>query len=422
VHYFTEFINILIEQDTLFTQSKLNLGLLKMISEEIADNRHFVAELTEGKSTRREVEISFFVWNINEIDIVNQRFSVRFNMYASWVEDTKNIQVPEGSARFEEFMFWNPQLRFTNLFESDSDEHEAWYRVFGHDSTSSAGIKASEMNSYEGDRVRIMYCQRLQGVFHEGFELHNFPFDLQHLHIGVTTSWDHDAVAISFDNKKLTRVSSAALTSQTWNLACPRLMSYKDDWDEKSLPLLSQSTDSATGVRYCRAYLALTITRRPNFIMWNVMVIMTLVGFFSFATYALEPEELGDRQAVVLTLVLTTVAYKYVTTSMMPEISYVTMMDVVIYSCMFLQAFMMLGICISANIYDPNRTFDFMSAGFLFIGWFAILIWFAIRSIYLSKSRSKYIYRCDRKLGELQCGVGEKVAGKFYNSAAAPPM
>ena len=389
-----------------------------MISEELADNRHFAAELIEGKhkGRRREVEISFFVWNINEIDVINQKFSVRTNIYASWDEDVKNIAVGEETSKFEKSMFsWDPQLRFTNCYEL-SDDYESWYRVVSLSDHSF--IKPSQLSEHK--KVRVMYCQRIQGWFHEGFEMQNFPFDLQHLHIGLTSSWSHNSVALSFDKIKPTRVSSQALTSQTWEMSAPRLLSYNSDWDRKSLPMLSQSTDSASGARYCRLYLALTISRRPNFIMWNVMVIMALVGFLSFATFALDPSELGDRQACVLTLVLTTVAFKYVTTSMMPEISYVTMMDVVIYSCMFLQAFMMLGICIVANIDDPDRVVDFCCAAVLAAGWLGTLIWFAIRSLWLNRQRDQYLKMCHEKFEQSQ-HHNKTMKNLYYSAAAAPP-
>ena len=151
------------------------------------------------------------------------------------------------------------------------------------------------------------------------------------------------------------------------------------------------------------------------------MVIMTLVGFLSFATFALPPEELGDRQAAVLTLVLTTVAFKYVTTTMMPEISYVTMTDVVIYSCMFLQGIMMLCICIAANINDPNRIFDYSCAAFLFCGWMLILSWFAYKGVKLSHERNSYLATCEKKFITMS---GEQRHKLSYESGKVvkPPM
>lgn len=72
----------------------------------------------------------------------------------------------------------------------------------------------------------------------------------------------------------------------------------------------------------------------------------------------------------VLTLVLTTVAFKYVmTTTRMPWMSYVIMMDDATYFVMFLHAFVMLSIYIVANMYDPDHLYDNCAFGVLVVSW-----------------------------------------------------
>jgi len=166
--------------------------------------------------------------------------------------------------------------------------------------------------------------------------------------------------------------------------------------------LLTQKSDSATGAQYCRAYIAIPLSRRSKFVGMNVMFIMTLIGFFSFATYAIEPSDLGDRQSVVLTLVLTTVAFKYVTMSMLPEIPYLTMIDTIIYGVMVIQALMLLAICISASIgeKDSQNYFDDCAFIFLGVGWFSLLLWFTVKFTYLYYAREKYLHKCNKIYGE----------------------
>uniref|UniRef100_A0A7S2V206 Neurotransmitter-gated ion-channel ligand-binding domain-containing protein n=1 Tax=Fibrocapsa japonica TaxID=94617 RepID=A0A7S2V206_9STRA len=392
------------------------------VSEREADNRHFAAEVLEvvrSDGPPREVQLAFFVWNIIGIDVVNEKFEVRFNLYASWEEDVSNINyknVKGGFTQNSNIFKWQPQLRFKNVLEQNKDEYESWWRV--QSITGDKIERPSDLSRYE--RVQVTYSQRIQGWFLEKFEMHHFPFDIQHLHIGVTSSWDHKNVVLSFDTKRPTEVSNTALNSQVWELHQPRLMSYKDEWDSDSMPLLSQASESATGARYCRAYLALTVSRKPEHILWNVMVIMALVGFMSFSTYALNPSDLGDRQACVLTLLLTTVAFKYVTIQMMPEVPYVTLMDAVIYLCLLLQALIMLGICIAARMDDPD-TFDFVTAVILAIFWLAILVWFAIWSFLLSRRRIKYIEACNRRF-EARDEKIKTTKELFYSKTVMPSV
>ena len=143
----------------------------------------------------------------------------------------------------------------------------------------------------------------------------------------------------------------------------------------------------------------MTVARNPGYVMWNVMFIMALVGFFSFATYVLDPSEVGDRQAVVLTLVLTTVAFKFVTMSMMPpDIPYLTMLDVVIYSCMMLQAFMLLFVCITSRVseLELQLLLDTIFLSILASAWLGILCWFFIKFIIIRFRREKYLRQCEK--------------------------
>lgn len=396
---------------------------MNRISEDEADNRHFVSQLEKGRNIsypdRRDLHVSFLVHNIHEVDVPRQRFHALFNVYVSWVEEKVNINpdADPSSDVWSKDMFekcFDPELRITNCMEWNPDEDEIWYRVvtvdktqkvkcnqYRHMSVSEFKSKIKDNNNVE---VSVIRAQRFQGWFEEDFEMKDFPLEVQHLHLGVMSRWDETHAAISFDRYQPSTVSSQALSSQEWTMSDPRLFSYRDDWDENSLRLLTEKADSASGVRYCKAYFAITLSRKAGNVLWNIMFIMTLVGCFSFATFALPPSDLGSRLSVVLTLVLTTVAFKYVTMNMMPAISYVTMMDVVIYGCMLLQAFMLLSICISKSFFQDNsqkqKDFDKVAALALASAWGCLLIWFTTRFFWLRRTRNKYIDKCNAVYGD----------------------
>jgi hypothetical protein len=131
--------------------------------------------------------------------------------------------------------------------------------------------------------------------------------------------------------------------------------------------------------------------------MWNVLFILALIGLFSFASFALDPSEIGSRQTVVLTLVLTTVAFKYVAMEMMPEIPYLTMLDVVLYTSLLLQGLMLLFISIVANIKDQELQIrlDWIFFLLLAIGWLCLGCWFLIKYFIINHAREKYLKACD---------------------------
>jgi len=410
-----------------------------IICEDDADNRHFVAKLKNwiDYPTRRDVYISFVLHSIHEIDVPRQRFHVLFTYYVAWKEDIKKIKIDSSDvdknqwskAMFEEC--FDPQLRLTNCFDWNENENEEWYRVVPTDKDTSEwnyykhlSVKEVEKMQKNNDitHINVIKATRVQGWFEEDYELRDFPLDVQHLHIGLVSRWDDKVVAISYDKYQPSTISSRALASQIWEMSEPRLMSYRDDWDEYSQPLLTHKADSVTGSQYCKAYFAITVSRKAHFVLWNVMFIMILVGFFSFSAFALDPSNLGERQSTVLTLVLTTVAFKYVTINMLPEIPYLTMIDKIIYGCMLIQAFMLLSACISASISEEDSQNYFDKCAFIALGsfWACLLIWFMMKCTYLYRSRNKYLNRCNEVFGDAY----ERRESKFYsikNKTEVPP-
>jgi len=369
------------------------------ICETKADNEHFAHELNESKG--REVSISFFVDKIHEVSDVNQSFTVRFTMYISWelkakedIEDIDKTQAEGDDIIWNKKWFkWDPQIRFLNIQNWSSDDIE-WYRVSSNKVYLSPKVVEEKLEDKDKEHnLRIIWARQVQGVFGERFEMKDFPYDMQHLHLGVTSRWDHDHVKITFDENRQSTTSSEALLDQTWKLGTPRYMCFKDGYDKESLPLLSQSCDSASGKRYCRAYLALTIIRQSQFVMWNIVVIMFLVGTFSFSVYSVPYDEAADRISIILTLVLTTVAFKFVTATMIPKTPYLTLVDCITYCCLIFQALVLVSICIVPLTDDPKFTEEicFYSCGAI---WIFLIIIFVCRVIYLNYYRLKYVKKC----------------------------
>ena len=108
---------------------------MNRISEDEAENRHFVSQLEKGRNIsypdRRDLHESFLVHNIHEVDVPRQRFHALFNVYVSWVEEKVNINpdADPSSDAWSKDMFekcFDPELRITNCMEWNPDEDEIW--------------------------------------------------------------------------------------------------------------------------------------------------------------------------------------------------------------------------------------------------------------------------------------------------------
>lgn len=62
---------------------------------------------------------------------------------------------------------------------------------------------------------------------------------------------------------------------------------------------------------------------------------MSLLSFMTLLSFKVPAKHVADRASITLTLLLTAVAYKQVTDSMLPAISYLTLIDKFIAACVF---------------------------------------------------------------------------------------
>ena len=102
-----------------------------MTSKGTAEKSHFVAGLPQLRGTWREDRLSFFVWNIDEIDAISHQCLVWYNIVAAWDEDSQNKFFEDESSSYEKSMFaWNHLLQFTNCYEYLDDYKSLFHADF----------------------------------------------------------------------------------------------------------------------------------------------------------------------------------------------------------------------------------------------------------------------------------------------------
>ena len=219
--------------------------------------------------------------------------------------------------------------------QHELSEREEWWRVTS-DKTAHTEIPKSAIappmpmaGPLLDGRVWVHQNMRVRATFEERLELHDFPIDLQVLHITITSSWDHQAVVLKFADFDTSAVSSNASISQVFQMGPPRLIDYESDWDSDiDLPLLSLPHESRTKARYCRAHIGLVMARNSSYYVANILCVNNVVLCISnFSVFFVPPDDGANRINILITLILASAAFKFVSTSMLPETHYLTMLD-----------------------------------------------------------------------------------------------
>ena len=408
------------------------------VKEDEANNAHMVQyikeelrnKVSEGRNFPREVEIYFYLWRIHHIDTVAQSFSISITVSLSWIEDDafKNFKSfedgDESSWNLEDFK-WNPQVKFKSVLEEDEMEHEDWFRVtpIGLSrksiNTKTNVTKDEWIKSYRDSntKMRVTQFMRRKLTVSEAFELMNFPFDIQGLHVQLSSSWDSNQVLLTFNKTMPSSMDPNPLDSQEWEVYMPRLIAYDMDWREDDQPLLSLSSQSISGARYSRAYIALMVKRKPAYYLWNIYVMLLILGTLSFTVFSVDPAETGDRLGIMLTLVLALVAFKLVLVQMLPSISYLTMLDVFTLGSIQLMFFISIFNAILPSLglnEQALMTADFVVLALGAIMWTSINVWFLRKSLKLTIARNEEIKQINKKFEDYRNATSHQPIYKYH--------
>ena len=203
------------------------------------------------------------------------------------------------------------------------------------------------------DPSKYDFCIKLRfrGVFAEEYELQLFPFDVQPLHVCVTLNIPNVRAVLS-NNLEFPSV----MRFTNFQLAAVFDVIYKDHMDV--LVTCSDPSESSAEYRYPRCSFYLTLARRPGYYLTNVVLPMSAItGLTAISAGAVEIDgsrlSTGDRLSVSLTLMLTAVAYKFIVATMLPQISYLTLLDAYLLCCFAL----IILVCIE-NVAFPALAYD----------------------------------------------------------------
>ena len=168
-----------------------------------------------------------------------------------------------------------------------------------------------------GDDLLLKF--RFEGTFLEPMELQDFPIDQQALNISLsfnvrTTGMTPVTISVSEQARCETAIEARHFhLGQAWTLE-PHLS-------------VKTSTVGKTGRQFPTVEIAVIISRKYSFYVINVGLPMFLFSFMSLFQFALPRFSTADRFNVGFTLLLTCVAFKFSITTMLPTISYMTILD-----------------------------------------------------------------------------------------------
>eukprot|EP00795_Rhopilema_esculentum_P007550 gene7550-13335_t len=254
------------------------------------------------------IRVSFV--SVGDIDAVKQEFQCEFYMHIRWTEPHLAGKTNSNEVDWENL--WDPNIYINDVVSFDVHER-------------SQRLVPADTYGMPPDVVQYLH---IKGTFKEVLEVNEFPYDYHDLTLVLTSNWQVDKINLleePFRNDNI----------RTWNFTA------RQEWDLQQ-HVLVESTESipeeGSSPNIFPLYkVQLHVMRQYGFYLYNVALIMCLITALTFSSFAVKVDSIGDRIQITLTLLLTSVAFKYYVQQFVPTVSYLTLMDKYILSCMIFQ-------------------------------------------------------------------------------------
>jgi len=246
----------------------------------------------EGQATR--VLIGVFVVDISEIDDAKQTFKADIYVMLRWKDPRQASSEVRRNKPLADV--WHPPLLIVNR------------RNIDHLLPEIVSVDQSGNVSYE---------QRFQGTFAVPLDLHDFPMDDQVIAFRIVSP-GHTPAEIQLVTDECSG-RAQQFTIMDWTISPPKC---------ETDPLPTPDGGELAGFQCTMKAHRLTGSYIIEFI-----IPLTFIVCMSWAPFWMSPQELGPRQGIAVTAILTVIAYRFVLANQLPRVPYPTRFDYLLLGC-----------------------------------------------------------------------------------------
>ena len=246
-------------------------------------------------------------------------------------------------------------------------------------------------------------------------DIAHFPFDYQLLSLTLTTSWKWEFVSLQKDYERDDNI-------RTWNFT------GKNEWHLQphvlTESLFTEKEPAASNNVFPIYRIKMHAKRKYGYYLYNVALIMDLITALSFTAYTVDAGTPAERIQISLTLLLTSIALKYVVNAFVPQVPYPTLLDKFIICCMLFQFFMAVQNAISSilKVSYPKHLQMFEWVSFVVL----LVVFIIVHSVFIyfwikyTASAEKLCRKHEDKYNQLKDAVKE--ISTFYQPSTTAPL
>ena len=241
-----------------------------------------------------KVYVSMYINNISEINAASQIIKVDLILKVSWY-DPRLKHESKGYIIAGIDKVWDPSITFSNRLNITKSftEHVTIFN--------------------DG---KVVYLQRVYGEFTQNLFYEDFPFDEQKLKLTLID------ISIAFDKIEFEIDSTGSgvnnvITAPDWDVT---------GWNfKKSNFTFAGSTENLSSLIF-----EITVKRQAGYYILLFIIPLLLIIMMSWMAFWLDSSLSSSQISIATTSMLTLIAYRFIVTSNLPKIAYMTRMDLFI--------------------------------------------------------------------------------------------
>lgn len=264
----------------------------------------------------KQVNVSLVFERVGDIDTIKELFFAEITMKVSWQLEQTLV------GPYDPSKHWNPKVFIENMF-----------------------VKPDQKVQYEVKGNEIIETQKIKASFWERLEIANFPLDIQELSIVVTSELS-DVRLIASNYFVKYKAAFTFVEQQRWTLFHYVDATDKaryDDYEKNEKNKRSKISFTA----YCK--------RKSRFYFLNAFFLIFIITITSLNIFSVDTKAPQNRIAMSISLLLTSVSFKWVYNRSLPTVNYLTSLD--LYSLMHILFICLLAVWFSIiGSYWPDKT------------------------------------------------------------------
>jgi hypothetical protein len=209
----------------------------------------------------------------------------------------------------------------------------------------------NKLKKHWGDMVEVdkngivTYRQRFSGDLSLPLNLKDFPFDKHTLSIIVASfRYSPEDVAFEVDTNRSGRAKAFSIAG--WSI--------DDDGDTRISPYYF----APQARNISQVFFEYFASRHFGYYFWRAIFPMMIIVFMSWSVFWISPNQMGAQIAVASTTILTLFAFKFSLSEYLPNISYLTRLDLFITAATIMSFLAFTEVILTSNLAGKDETFD----------------------------------------------------------------